>query len=344
MAVKECLHPAAVPQEHTEPEDETEEARPANGQERNELLSDLTFSRGFSVTKFHSNSSCGAEAGVLDYNGAKAAGSPCWRMAQWGCTRNMVEQGVFTSRGSVYAYDDGGKHLSVDVSKKGCLSLAIKGSVEYTPDAEGNVRERTDPGENWPHILVEQMVDHPISADCKALYMDIEYCVDGCTSAVDRSIYPVCNDLNAAQFQWFITLSDNDEKSESYRQSMWFGFSMFDSRAQGGTPDGIAAYDGGKEDCTGLFIYMPSLRDAETYAPQSRVSALPSAVVGKKVAVRFDILPFLARALEVAHGYGAMRGASVEHLTIGSTNIGWELPGNYDVSVKITHLGMYECF
>ncbi len=304
-----------------------------------ELLGDLNFSRGFSVTLFHANSSNGNLAGYLNYDGAKAEGDNLWRMAQWGCTNDMVVDGSFERNGSVITYSDGGKFLQVDTSKTGDITLGIKGSEEYTKDADGNIRERTDGTENWPHILIEQSVNADTS-DCKHLYMEVEYKVTKCESLVDREKYPLDPNLNAAQFQWFITLTDMNPDSESYGQSMWFGFSMFDTRALGATPSGLASYDGGKEDSTGLFIYMVSLQSVA--GQQSNSVNTPTSVVGKDVRVKVDILPYINQALKIARQNGAMKGASADQLLIGSTNIGWELPGNYDVEVDISYLNMYK--
>ncbi|MGN1077917.1 MAG: hypothetical protein ACI4ST_05335, partial [Candidatus Gallimonas sp.] len=159
--------------------------------ERKELLTDLNFSRGFRITLFHSNSSNGNVAGTLDYGGNAAAGGAVWTMAQWGCTHDMAAEGALTRENGVIAYDDGGKKLSFDVTKTGCVTLGIKGSEEYSKDDDGNVRERTDSTENWPHILIEQSVGHDISADAAHLYMEIVYKVTECKSLVDREIYPV---------------------------------------------------------------------------------------------------------------------------------------------------------
>ncbi len=304
-----------------------------------ELLRDMNFSRGFSVTLFHANSSNGNLAGYLTYDGNKAEGDNVWRIGQWGCTKDMVADSEFTREGSVITYSDGGKYMQIDTSKTGSITLGIKGSVEFTPDEDGNIRERTDVTENWPHILVEQGVNETTS-DCKHLFMEIQYNVTKCESLVDRELYPVNPNLNAAQFQWFITLTDNNPESVSYGQSMWFGFSMFDTRALNGTPSGLASYDGGKEDSTGLFIYMPSLTQIAT-TPNCSAN-VPSAVVGKDVSVKFDILPFLKQALKIARQNGAMLGASADQLKIGSTNIGWELPGNYDAEVEISYFNMYK--
>lgn len=310
-----------------------------NGNGVVELLGDLNFSKGFSVTLFHANSSNGNLSGYLTYDGNKADGDNTWRMAQWGCTKDMVADGTFERNGSVLTYSDGGKLLQVDSSKTGAITLGIKGSEEYTKDAEGNIRERTDSTENWPHILIEQGVNAD-TGNCEHLYMEVNYTVTKCESLVDRELYPINPDLNAAQFQWFITLTDMNPESESYGNSMWFGFSMFDTRAMGGTPNGFASYDGGKEDSTGLFIYMLSLQSVA--GQQSGSVNAPTSVVGKDVSVKVDILPYINQALKIARQNGAMKGASADQLKIGSTNIGWELPGNFDVEVDISYLNMYK--
>ncbi len=308
---------------------------------KKELLSDLNFSRGFAVTPFHSNSWDGKYKGFLSYDGKKAVGKEVWRIAQWGCTRDMATQSEMKREGNVFTYSDGGKTLCVDTDKCGCISLGIKGSVEYSRDAEGDIRERVDGTENWPHILIEQMTDAKIGRDCKRLIMEIEYEVDACESLVNREKYPLNPQINAGQFQWFLMLQNYDIDSRSYGQNMWFGFSMFDTRSMGDTPNAFQAYDGGKEDSTGFFIYMPSLKDL-AQVKGNIVSNLPTSCVGKTVRIKVDVLPEIVKALEIVQSYGEMVGADLRKLKITSTNLGWELPGNNDVNIHISKLNLYE--
>lgn len=314
-------------------------------EQRKELLKDLTFARGLYVSPFISNNSQIQDWNIITHGGNKADGNPYWTLAQWGCTHDMrTEDGyTFTRNGNVLTYDDGGKYMQIDTDKAGAITLGIKGSEEYTRDENGNIRERTELSENWPHILIDQAIDTPIESTVKSLFMEITYEVTECVSLVDRSIYPLNELLNAAQFQWFITLYDNDEASATFNHGMFFGFSMFDTRSMNETPKGYSAYDGGKEDSTGAYIYMFSLSQAKAF-PQNQLDGLPSSVVGKEVCIKVDILPFLKQALKEAKQAGALLGASVDKLRIGGTNIGWELPGNYDACVKISNLNIYETY
>jgi hypothetical protein len=121
---------------------------------------------------------------------------------------------------------------------------------------------------------------------------------------------------------------------------MWFGVKMFDTRFEGRTPASEAGYDNGKEDSTGLFIYIPSLE--EVARQKGSEVTLPSAVTGERHVVKFDARALLEKALETARGMGAMTGATVENLVIDSTNFGWELMGNNDAEVKIYSINLYE--
>lgn len=310
----------------------------ANGETR-EILSDLNFSRGFQVSLFHSNSSTGRLAGVLTHGGEKAEGDPVWKLSQWGCTHNLAEA-MYSRFGSILSYDDGGKKVVLNVGKTGNVSLSIEGSNEYTRDDAGNIRDRMDSAENWPHLLLEQSLNYRI-ADAAQLWMELEYEVTRCKSLVDRNLYPSDSALHAAQFQWFLNLMDDDPKSESFGERMWFGFSMFDSRSLNATPNEFFGYDGGKEDSTGLFIYMFSLAQAAKSRENS--VSLPSSVIGGGLRrVKVNIFPLLKTGLRTAKKLGAMKGASVEKLLVASTNIGWELPGNFDAEANIANLNIYQ--
>ncbi len=304
---------------------------------RTEILPDLNFSHGFQVSLFHSNSSAGRLAGFLDYGGQPADVAPCWQLSPWGCTHDLAKA-AFSRNGSVMRYDDGGKCVTVDVANAQ-ITLSIKGSEEYPRDREGRVRERVGQMENWPHLLAEQTeVNFVLPHAIRHLYMSLDYEVTHCETLVDRNIYPENVMMHAGMFVWFLHLTDIDPESVSYLRSMWFGVKMYDTRFCGRTPAAEAGYDTGKEDSTGLFIFIPSLE--EVARQQGSQVTLPSSVIGRRSVVRFDALPFLEKALMTARSMGAMAGARVEGLRIDSTNIGWELMGNNDAEVRIYSLDL----
>jgi hypothetical protein len=302
-----------------------------------ELLKDLNFSRGFSVSAFHANTSHGVPIGYFTYDDKKAEGDNIWSVAQWGCTENFLDAD-FTRTGNILKYQDKAKIIEMDATKTGNIKIGVKGSIEYGQDEEGNYKDRLSVTENWPHNIIGQTINSKSLSDSEKIIMQLEYTVPYC----DRlSNVELDTSLHAAQFQWFITLSNANTESESYGQTMWFGFSMFDTRSIDKCPNGMAAYDGGKEDSTGLFIYMFSLDSVDTTKEFNEVTK-PTSVINTKINVSVDIVPYINAALLSAQKKGALNGATIDDLIIGSTNIGWEIPGSYDVEVDINSLNMYK--
>lgn len=304
-----------------------------------EILRDMNFSRGLEVSKFHSNTSGGIPEGTLDFNGKSAAGGAVWSMGQWGCTVSLMDAD-FVRDGTRLSYYDGSKLYAFDAVKTGSVSLAIKGSVEYGKDEKGEYRDRLQSTENWPHNIIGQSIPENLGAvkGAERLMWECEYTVTQC----DRlTKYPIDKNMHAAQFQWFVSMYNNNPNTESYRQSVWFGFSMFDTRNPNACPGGMAAFDGGKEDNTGMFIYMFSLAQADDTL-EWNVIEKPTSVVGKRRTVKVDVLPFIKAGIVSAQKKGALAGAAYEDMVFSSTNIGWEIPGSYDVSVDIHAMNMYK--
>lgn len=306
-----------------------------------EIIDDMNFAHGFEISKFHSNSSGGIPLGYFDYDGKRAPGDYAWSVGQWGCKVNFLDalekEDGYTREGGKIVYNDGSKLLAIDATKTGNIRLAIKGSLEYGKNADGSWADRQDVTYNWPHNIIGQYLNCEDISDAKKIMMEVDYTVNSCERL---PISPIDPAMHAGQFQWFISLTNINPESPSYNESMWFGFSMFDTRSQGGTPGGLAAYDGGKEDNTGMFIYMFSLENAASM--DGNEITLPTAITGERRSVKVDILPFLKAGLKSAEKKGALQGATVADLMIGSTNIGLELPGSYDMDVQIHSMNMYK--
>ena len=63
----------------------------------------------------------------------------------------------------------------------------------------------------------------------------------------------------------------------------------------------------------------------------NRGDYLPEVIeIGQKYAFRKDILPEIRKAFDIAKKQGWLKGAKWGDMTIGSTNIGWEVPGTFD--------------
>ena len=64
------------------------------------------------------------------------------------------------------------------------------------------------------------------------------------------------------------------------------------------------------------------------------------ATVGKKVEIKHDLLSEIKTALEQAQGKGYMQYSTFEDLYLVNMNIGWEIPGIFDVGVDIHNFSL----
>lgn len=320
---------------------ETVISRPqVSNSERVEILKDLNFSNGFAVSGINANLEGTKKSGYLLYDG-KAAGDPVWTISQWGCSHRMAQEATFSYEGSLLKYEDAGKTVTVDTAKTGNATLAIRGSEEYSDTSlyKNGANGDRNSDENWPHLYLEQSLNYDVDPKAQHLYMELQYNVTQCSS--DHVTGNRGDGIHAGMFVWFITLIDTDPESVSFNQTMWFGIKMYDTRFLGGTPAAESGGDNGKEDSTGLFIYIPSLTDVNQAAYSE--ATVPSCVIGQDGIVKFDILTYLPKMFTRLKKLTnpQMAGASVEHLRIGSTNFGWELMGNNDAEVQISYINLY---
>jgi hypothetical protein len=62
--------------------------------------------------------------------------------------------------------------------------------------------------------------------------------------------------------------------------------------------------------------------------------------VGVNNQINVDLIPYFARALMLAKEKGALLNTTVEDLYLTNMNIGYEIPGTYDVSITIQNFSL----
>lgn len=297
-----------------------------NIQSYRNLLPD-TYSNGFEVGMTKEGDP--ALHGTLDLGGT-ATGTKFWRLAQWNCYNNdmMKAQYKFENDKHEYFISPVGNQFVVD-TKNNILVLECISSTEYGKNGiTSNPRKNY---ESWPHLLIEH---NWTDNNCLRISdkQEIRMCVDYTILKVEDKIPVGKKDksLHAAQFQWYITAQNRNELSEDYGRYIWFGLSFYDNRYEF-TPF-YAAQDGGKEHNTGAFIYTPDM--------QQILGVEGKTEIGKKVSVNVDILPLIKEAFTLAQQRNYLSQTKWKDLYIGHTNIGWEVPGTYDVAVEISKLNI----
>jgi hypothetical protein len=131
--------------------------------------------------------------------------------------------------------------------------------------------------------------------------------------------------LHGASFLWYLTIQNRNSTSPEYGKYIWFGLILHDNRYD--FAPYYASVDGGKVNNTGAFIYHPDMEPI--------MSSQGKAQIGKVFNVDIDVLPIIKQAFTTAQQNNFLKQSIWDDLYIGSTNIGWEVTGTYDVSVEI---------
>ncbi len=292
------------------------------------MLRDVTFRNGFTVSGYASNDDV-VYRGEIHYDKTKAqheaagGGAPDWIFAQWGVKNAIAADALATTDESgAYGYATDSIGFTVN-TQTGALRIALNADKEYDAPRSN--------GEEWPHALIEQRIDrnaHPSIGELDSLTLSLRYTVEKAENRMGEQYDP---SLHAAQFQWFISLVNANEQSPDYMDRMWFGLAVYDNRYEW-TQKSLTV-DGGKDDATGRAIYIV----------RSSMYLREATEVGVANGFEYDILPQLKNAFKEVRefdGVSVFGESTLADLKVDSMNIGWELPGTFDVAVNIDTLSV----
>lgn len=292
------------------------------------LFKDSLHTNGFALTSPVEGTV--AMHDTLDYGGT-SVGYPTWGIAQWNCLNNDLKNAVFSSSGSsrIYQYGDSGNRVVANVAT-GSVSFVLNSSTEY--GLNGITSNPRLANQSWPHLLLYK--DLPDSqllniADKKEVRMKAVYSIDKIVDKMPAGTTDAS--LHTAQFQWYITVQNRNVSSPDYGRYIWFGLCYYDYR-YAYTPL-YSAEDGGKEVNTGAFIYVPDMQPIL----QSQGTVSP----GKVFNVDVNVLPLIQAAFQLAQQRNYLTSTTWKDLYISTNNIGWEVPGTYDVGSTIQQLNIW---
>ncbi len=231
--------------------------------------------------------------------------------AQWGSRFPLAPSDGFLAP---HAWGASNTARSVRVEADGTLTLAANAVLEY----DGRLRQR---GEPWPHLLVQQYFAREYRLrELSAIEFSVDVRVARCAPAAGVSLTPR---LHAAQLLLFLTVQNRDRASPAFGDYLWFGVPLFDSRER--RPTLYRAPDTG----TGKFIWTAP---AEAFTDRSTHD-------GQWCRYRADLRPLMLRAVAEARERGFLQSSlAAEEHTVRYINLGWELPGPFDVEAQIRGL------
>ena len=271
-----------------------------------EVLTDVKFAKGFELTgPLHQSPKRIETFGQKDV-------TPLWRMPQWN-SKGLLDR-VQIDDDTVKMVDDY-KSATLD-RKTGAINLTVHTSKEYeTP--------RTSGSQPWVHLLLEQSpFAKPIKvSEAAAIWVEVEF------ELTEYKQYGQQDPgLHAAQLSWFLYMKNTNRESKGFHDFLWFGVSMFDSRHEF-VPD-YSLQDFAMPN--GSFIYTLG---SKRYLDKP-------VEVGKRQTIRYDILSGIHDAIETAHKNGFITDTTIDDVVLDGTNIGWEVPGTYDVGATLHKLSV----
>jgi hypothetical protein len=278
------------------------------------LFEDTGFQQGF-LLSYPSPSKGRAVETVLRMGENKK--EPVWRLCQWATKYSLT--GVTPTKNNMGGMTCKNRGKTVTVASPNLswldLILEIKGDDEYGQSPR-------EPGQAWPHLLVEQDTSKIHTLDAlAALDLSIGFKLLYCKNNMPPSDYNP--DLHAAQFQLFLIVKNVEKTSNDFGDFFWFGVPFFDNRHE--IPPPFVAKDGGKDDATGKLIYTIDGRKVNTTPP----------IQGKWITVEKNLLPYIKSGLKGAAKRGYLSDSALDHYAVANMNLGWEIPGNFNASAAV---------
>lgn len=277
------------------------------------LFADEGFENGFTVMSMQTQNGQGVPLGNFTYNALPA--QPEWMIAQWGSKYCLWDE---RAESDIYTITDGKtKTVTYNPDNKS-LSMRLNAANVYggLPAGEGN----------WPHLLLEQSplkvmpgdsAFYSCAADKLMLTLDIKL-----TDFKDTTNK---EGINAAQYLAYFYIT-----GVSGNEFVWFGVNLFDSRGLQDTYWNV--------DTAGSNQMIYTISTADTYGCKLK-SLTPFGkprVSEKWTHINLNLTPHIQQMIEKANESNLFgQPVTADDFTLGGTNIGFEIHGNYDCTVQI---------
>ena len=287
---------------------------------QNNVLQDPKFQQKFGLKGLSTRISGHQIFGYLQW--PEAGERQVWTIAEWASKYLMhsVREEKEVPGGGIEYYNAGKSVILYP--GQGKISLRCDTTKEYAEPRKG--------GEDWIHLLLEEKIerkDRVYLNEMDRLDLTLDFSIDSCENCMSRETYNPM--LHAAQACWFFTVECNQDQNldfEGRPDYLWFGIPLFDNRT---------------EYMDGPQVFLDKGTEKVIYSVKRGEYLQEPIAIGKKYSIRLDILPHIKKAFAVAKEQNWLKGAAWSDMSIGSTNIGWEVPGTFRCQLTLENLGLY---
>lgn len=288
-----------------------------------EIIQDNTFEKGFALTPLLPKTVMqggGFEKTYLDtLDFGRDGSSPVWHFAQWHSKFNLAHAELQTAKDkSIYYINEGGSK-KVAIYPDNSLLLEVNTNVEYD-----SARHK---GQAWPHLLIAQNFNEksPNVGEAKQLLFSMEQKLEKEENKMAEETFNTS--LHTAQSPFYFILSNDNDNSPDYNQKIWFGIPSYDYRFTEMNDQEKTSWDIG----TNTFIYN---------VPQLPVWGEIRFQDKKWHKAETDLKPLILRALEAMKEKNVFKNTSPDDLVITGMNFGWEVPGTFDVAIRVKNISL----
>lgn len=326
-----CGGGANSPYSASESPSDSTKPTPPPSTERVEIMGDVGFSTGVHLLGTDAGRDGRTTFRKLDWGGtAETTETPVWVMAQW-CSKYDLSKELDAGRsvekkeGDTFIYEDPSKTFKYNQKTK-AVDLIYRASSDYdTP-------RTSDQG--WSHMLLEQnFANTPLIGDVDEVRVAIDFTIN----QMDRKMTDAEFDFNihTAQLVWFITLTNMSPIYGTQGDYIWFGVPLYDAR--GMARENTIQYDKG----TAHYIYGLAVHEYLDDKIESSTYDKDYLPIKTDMSFDYNIYPMFKAAFDTVQQNGGMQGARFEDMAVTYMNMGWEIPGTYDVGVTIRKLDIY---
>lgn len=248
---------------------------------------------------------------------SKSTEPQIWNIAQWALYDHPLDKNTPRTDlpGGGYQYETPSCTVTVRGDEETLIRMELRTDAEY----KGHVRQF---GEDWPHLLLEQhrAIDfEPAFGKLSSMDYSVSIMLESCKCNMQPE--QINQDLHCAQLSHYFAIGDPEGMDW-----FWFGITFFDTRYE--VFPGYVNIDMGKDDCSHKLIVSDP---AQKYTGQ-----IPK--MGEWIDLSVDLLPYIRQAVEVGKAQGCLKNCEFERMKLFSTNIGFEIPGNFDAAFKLRKL------
>lgn len=243
--------------------------------------------------------------------------SPSWQLQQIGCINdlndvyNPMTGAMPEYEAPYYKFEGVSNYVHVDPSA-GEIVLGLNASKDYDAPRQSG---------DWCHLLLQNVLTNSVKvSELSSLKFTIDLQLQVENKMSEQEYNP---SIHTAQFlAYFIVQSNATLDAGDY---FWFGVPFYDYRYP--SIDESVMIDGRSQ----MPIYQMSNRAIDPDGVQA----------GKEYQIELDLIDLFSDALLACQSQeGRFLNSTIQDFSITSMNIGWELPGTFDVSAKFSNFSL----